>query len=206
MTLGAHQSIGLKGILLFGTQEQKRPLPPAAGDGRDGRRLRPDRAGRGQRRGGHPDARRADAATATSSTGRRSRITNGGFADVFTVFARTSPAEEGAKPRITAFIVERGVGREERPQRAQARHPRQLHDGGLLRRRAGPGRERARRAGPRLQGRDGGAEQRAPRPRQRAASGCASASSRWRSSACRSAAPSAAPSASSASSRTRSPR
>ncbi len=37
-------------------------------------------------------------------------ITNGGSADVFTVFARTSALEEGAKPRITAFIVERGMG------------------------------------------------------------------------------------------------
>jgi len=37
-------------------------------------------------------------------------ITNGGFADVFTVFARTSALEEGSKPRITAFIVERGMG------------------------------------------------------------------------------------------------
>jgi acyl-CoA dehydrogenase family protein 9 len=37
-------------------------------------------------------------------------ITNGGFADVFTVFARTSALEEGAKPKITAFIVERGMG------------------------------------------------------------------------------------------------
>src|SRR6202012_3811490 len=37
-------------------------------------------------------------------------ITNGGFADLFTVFARTSPAEEGVKPRITAFLVERGWG------------------------------------------------------------------------------------------------
>ena len=31
-------------------------------------------------------------------------ITNGGFADLFTVFARTSPREEGMKPKITAFV------------------------------------------------------------------------------------------------------
>src|SRR5262249_23233767 len=37
-------------------------------------------------------------------------ITNGGIADVFTVFARTSPSEEGTKPRITAFVVERAQG------------------------------------------------------------------------------------------------
>ncbi|MGH7295591.1 MAG: acyl-CoA dehydrogenase family protein, partial [Polyangiaceae bacterium] len=37
-------------------------------------------------------------------------ITNGGFADLFTVFARTSAPEEGVKPRITAFLVERAWG------------------------------------------------------------------------------------------------
>src|SRR5690606_21122701 len=36
--------------------------------------------------------------------------TNGGFADVFTVFARTSAVDEGNKPKITAFIVERSMG------------------------------------------------------------------------------------------------
>ena len=41
-------------------------------------------------------------------------ITNGGFADFFTVFARTSRADADAKPKITAFLVERGLGREER--------------------------------------------------------------------------------------------
>src|SRR4029453_16430840 len=37
-------------------------------------------------------------------------ITNGGFADIFTVFARTSALEEGAKPKITAFLVARSMG------------------------------------------------------------------------------------------------
>jgi acyl-CoA dehydrogenase family protein 9 len=37
-------------------------------------------------------------------------VSNGAYADLFTVFARTSPAEEGAKPKITAFLVERGPG------------------------------------------------------------------------------------------------
>ncbi len=34
-------------------------------------------------------------------------ITNGGFADIFTVFARTTEESDG-KPKLTAFIVERG--------------------------------------------------------------------------------------------------
>src|SRR5690606_6790181 len=42
--------------------------------------------------------------------GNKIWITNGGFADVFTVFARTSDPAENAKPRITALLVERGFG------------------------------------------------------------------------------------------------
>jgi len=111
VALGAHQSIGLKGILLFGTPEQKRKYLPrlATGEQTAAFALTEPSAG-------------SDAAaiktraepTADGSAyilnGSTIWITNGGTADVFTVFARTSAMEEGAKPRITAFIVERGMG------------------------------------------------------------------------------------------------
>jgi acyl-CoA dehydrogenase family protein 9 len=107
--LGAHQSIGLKGLLLFGTPEQKRKyLPrlatgelvaafaltePGAGSDAAAIQTRAERAGDG-----------------FVLNGSKIWISNGGFADLFTVFARTSPAEEGAKPKITAFLVERSAG------------------------------------------------------------------------------------------------
>jgi acyl-CoA dehydrogenase family protein 9 len=110
VTLGAHQSIGLKSILLFGTEDQKRRyLPrlatgemiaafaltePSAGSDAAAILTRADR---------HPDG-------GYVLNGSKVWITNGGFADLFTVFARTSAQEEGAKPRITAFLVERGMG------------------------------------------------------------------------------------------------
>jgi acyl-CoA dehydrogenase family protein 9 len=110
LTLGAHQSIGLKSILLFGTEEQKRRyLPrlakgelvaafaltePSAGSDAAAIQTRADK---------HPDG-------GYVLNGSKVWITNGGFADLFTVFARTSVHEEGAKPRITAFLVERGMG------------------------------------------------------------------------------------------------
>jgi acyl-CoA dehydrogenase family protein 9 len=110
VTLGAHQSIGLKSILLFGTEDQKkRYLPklatgetvaafaltePSAGSDAAAIQTRADR---------HPDG-------GYVLNGSKIWITNGGFADLFTVFARTSAQEEGAKPRITAFLVERGMG------------------------------------------------------------------------------------------------
>ncbi|MCC6554941.1 MAG: acyl-CoA dehydrogenase family protein [Polyangiaceae bacterium] len=109
--LGAHQSIGLKGILIFGTDEQKRRYLPklAAGESVAAFALTEPSAG-------------SDAAAIKTRAelspdgahyilnGSKIWITNGGFADVFTVFARTSALEEGRKPRITAFIVERGMG------------------------------------------------------------------------------------------------
>ena len=111
VTLGAHQSIGLKGILLFGTEAQKRKYLPklATGEWTAAFALTEPSAG-------------SDAAAITTRAelapdgegyilnGSKIWITNGGFADVFTVFARTSPADEGAKPKITAFIVERAHG------------------------------------------------------------------------------------------------
>lgn len=109
--LGAHQSIGLKGILLFGTPEQKRRYLPklATGEWTAAFALTEPSAG--------SDAAaiktRAELSEDGSHyvlNGAKIWITNGGFADVFTVFARTSSLEEGQKPKITAFIVERGMG------------------------------------------------------------------------------------------------
>jgi acyl-CoA dehydrogenase family member 9 len=109
--LGAHQSIGLKGILLFGTPEQKRRYLPklATGEWTAAFALTEPSAG--------SDAAaiktRAELSADGSHyvlNGSKIWITNGGFADVFTVFARTSSLEEGQKPKITAFIVERGWG------------------------------------------------------------------------------------------------
>ncbi|MGO9712427.1 MAG: acyl-CoA dehydrogenase family protein [Polyangiaceae bacterium] len=110
LTLGAHLGIGLKSILLFGTEDQKkRYLPklakgemvaafaltePSAGSDAAAIQTRADK---------HPDG-------GYVLNGSKIWITNGGFADLFTVFARTSAQEEGAKPRITAFLVERGMG------------------------------------------------------------------------------------------------
>ncbi|MFO0756434.1 MAG: acyl-CoA dehydrogenase family protein [Byssovorax sp.] len=111
VTLGAHQSIGLKGLLLFGTPEQKRRYLPrlATGEMVAAFALTEPSAG--------SDAAaiktRAEPTPDGSGyvlNGSKIWITNGGFADLFTVFARTSALEEGHKPKITAFLVERGMG------------------------------------------------------------------------------------------------
>ena len=110
VTLGAHQSIGMKGILLFGTDDQKRRYLPKLATGEWTAAFALTEPGAGS------DAAaiqtRADPTDdgGFMLNGSKIWITNGGFADVFTVFARTSRSEEGTKPRITAFIVERAWG------------------------------------------------------------------------------------------------
>lgn len=111
VTLGAHQSIGLKAILLYGTPEQKQKYLPklATGEWVAAFALTEPEAG-------------SDAASIVTRAelcsdgshyvlnGSKIWITNGGFADVFTVFARTTTPGEPKKPKITALIVEKGMG------------------------------------------------------------------------------------------------
>jgi acyl-CoA dehydrogenase family protein 9 len=110
VTLGAHQSIGLKGILLFGTDAQKAEYLPKLASGEQVAAFALTEPSAGS------DAAaiqtRADLQPDGSYilNGSKIWITNGGFADVFTVFARTAAPDGGAKPKITAFIVERGMG------------------------------------------------------------------------------------------------
>jgi acyl-CoA dehydrogenase family protein 9 len=111
VTLGAHQSIGLKGILLFGTAAQKERYLPQLATGEKVAAFALTEPGAG-----------SDAANITTRAelsadgshylinGSKIWITNGGFADLFTVFARTTSPEEAQKPRLTAFIAERGEG------------------------------------------------------------------------------------------------
>src|SRR6185503_10479843 len=98
VTLGAHQSIGLKGILLFGTDEQKSRYLPKLATGEQAAAFALT----------EPSAGSDAAAIQTRAeplpdgsgyllNGSKIWITNGGFADVFTVFARTSPLEAAQK-------------------------------------------------------------------------------------------------------------
>ncbi len=111
--LGAHQSIGLKGILLFGTEAQKHQYLPklASGEWVAAFCLTEPTSG-------------SDAASIRTRAepsqdnahfvlnGGKIWITNGGMADVMTVFAQTPVADEhgDVRDRITAFLVERSFG------------------------------------------------------------------------------------------------
>ncbi len=110
MTLGAHQSIGMKGLLLFGTDAQKkRYLARLARGQLVAAFALAETSGGSDAAAIHAKARMQPDGTYVLD-GSKIWTTNGGLADVFTVFARTSSTEDGAKPEITAFFVERGPG------------------------------------------------------------------------------------------------
>lgn len=102
LTIGAHSSIGMKGILLFGTSEQKaRYLPKLASGEMVAAFCLTESAAGSDAASIHTQAQKnADGSWLLS--GEKIWITNGGIADLYTVFART-PSAAG---KITAFIVE----------------------------------------------------------------------------------------------------
>ena len=111
VTIGAHQSIGLKGILLFGTDEQKQKYLPKLATGERVAAFALTEPGTGSDAAAITTrAELSDDGESYRLNGSKIWITNGGFADVFTVFARTSAPDAGVKPRTTALIVERGEG------------------------------------------------------------------------------------------------
>jgi len=104
-SLGAHTSIGTLPLVYFGTREQKaRYLPRlASGELIAAYALTEPQSG--------SDALAAKTMAVLSAdgrhyllTGQKMWITNGGFADLFTIFAKV----DGQK--FTAFLVERGMG------------------------------------------------------------------------------------------------
>jgi acyl-CoA dehydrogenase family protein 9 len=109
VTVAAHQSIGMKGLLLFGSQELKDRYLPRLATGETVAAFALTEPGAGS------DAAAIQTRAEASGDeyvleGSKIWITNGGIADLFTVFARTSRVDEGVKPRITAFLVERAWG------------------------------------------------------------------------------------------------
>ena len=105
---GAHQSIGCKGIVLFGTEEQKKKYLPKCASGELVAAFCLTEPGSGS------DAQ-AMKSTATLSadgthyllSGTKIWISNAGYSDLFTVFAKVAVEVDGkTKHRVTAFIVD----------------------------------------------------------------------------------------------------
>ena len=110
LTLGAHQSIGSRGLVLFGTEEQKSRYLPRLAKGDDIAAFALTEPGAGSDAAAIQTRAERQEDGSYLLNGTKTWITNGGLADIFTVFARTSRPDADAKPKITAFVVERGWG------------------------------------------------------------------------------------------------
>src|SRR6202790_1120941 len=102
LTIGAHSSIGMKGILLFGTAEQKARYLPKLASGEMIAAFCLTESGAGSDAASIRTQAVKDADGSWILNGEKIWITNGGIADLYTVCARTS----SAAGKITAFVVE----------------------------------------------------------------------------------------------------
>ncbi len=106
VTIGAHSSIGMRGLLLYGTEEQRKRYYPKLASGEMIAAFCLTEPGAG-----------SDAASIKTRArkegdhwvldGQKLWITNGGMADFFTVFAKTGGPEE--RKNTSAFIVTRDM-------------------------------------------------------------------------------------------------
>jgi acyl-CoA dehydrogenase family member 9 len=110
--IGAHLSIGLKGLLLFGTEEQKRRWLPALASGEMLAAFALTEPEAGSDAASIKTTADYDEKTDTFVlNGTKHWISNGGFASFFTVFARdVKLASAGAHRGITAFVVTKDLG------------------------------------------------------------------------------------------------
>lgn len=113
VTLAAHQAIGLKGIILAGSEEQKAKYLPKLASGEHIAAFCLTEPASGS------DAASIRTRASLSEdkkhyilNGSKVWITNGGLASIFTVFAKTNvvDADGSVKDKMTAFIVERDFG------------------------------------------------------------------------------------------------
>jgi acyl-CoA dehydrogenase family member 9 len=105
VTVGAHSSIGMRGLLLFGTDEQKERYLPRLATGELVAAFCLTEPGAGSDAAGIQTTAVRDGDQWVLN-GEKLWITNGGIADFFTVFAKTSLEGRG---HITAFIVTRDM-------------------------------------------------------------------------------------------------
>lgn len=103
LTIGAHSSIGMKGLLLFGDASQKARYLPKLASGEMIAAFCLTEPGSGSDAASISTSARKNSDGSWTLSGEKIWITNGAFADLFTVFARTD-SEAG---KISAFIVER---------------------------------------------------------------------------------------------------
>jgi acyl-CoA dehydrogenase family protein 9 len=104
LTIGAHSSIGMKGVLLFGSDEQKARYLPKLASGEMIAAFCLTESGAGSDAASIRTSAKRNDDGSWLLNGEKIWITNGGIAQFYTVFART----DGPEGKITAFLVESG--------------------------------------------------------------------------------------------------
>lgn len=112
--IGAHQSIGFKGILIAGTPEQKEKYLPKLASGENFAAFALTEPSSGSDAGSiKTRAVLNKEGTHYILNGGKIWISNGGIAEIFTVFAKTPVVDEATgttTEKVSAFIVERSFG------------------------------------------------------------------------------------------------
>ncbi|XP_028303438.1 complex I assembly factor ACAD9, mitochondrial [Gouania willdenowi] len=112
VTLAAHQAIGLKGILIAGSDAQKQKYLPRLASGEHVAAFCLTEPGSGSDAASiKTRATLSEDGTHYLINGSKIWISNGAMADIMTVFAKTEVEVDGVKKdKISAFIVERAFG------------------------------------------------------------------------------------------------
>jgi len=108
LTVGAHSSIGMRGLLLLGTDAQKARWLPRLTTGEMIAAFCLTESGAGSDAAAVRTTARRDG-NDWILNGEKIWITNGGMADFFTVFAKTPDVQTKGKAALTAFVVTRDM-------------------------------------------------------------------------------------------------
>lgn len=106
LTIAAHTSIGFKGLVLFGNEDQKAKYYPKLASGEMIAAFCLTEPGSGSDAGSIRTSAQKNEDGSWTLNGEKIWITNGPIADFFTVFAKTGKD----KGKLSAFLVERGFG------------------------------------------------------------------------------------------------
>ena len=108
LTVGAHSSIGMRGLLLLGTDAQKARWLPRLTTGEMIAAFCLTESGAGSDAAAVRTTARRDG-NDWILNGEKIWITNGGMADFFTVFAKTPDVQSKGKAALTAFVITRDM-------------------------------------------------------------------------------------------------
>lgn len=110
VTVAAHGLLAANAVLLFGSDAQRARWLPAMARGERLGGFALSEQGAGSDAGGIRTQATLRPRGLWNLDGAKSWVTNGGFAELAVVIARTTERTQHARPKLTAFVLERGDG------------------------------------------------------------------------------------------------